>query len=266
MASALASARRARRAGPGPDLPVRRWAPVSPAPVDRKTKNLNPCSATSLAPAVRANTTMAAVKIGHHPHGRVLAGLAVRLGPRPGRWRGGGLTGRPDGRCGGRRTRGLPAGLAGAAAAGCPAGSAAGTAIGGAARSVAGGAKAGGADLGGAAAGGAVARLCVTYEAMPVRSVVSFIMVARISAAWSSAASIVSAACSPVRRTSSAASCCASASELDAWLRASRVISAARWLASSMIQSASCDAPASQICSRAGGRTGRPAGPSWRRR
>ena len=112
----------------------------------------------------------------HHPHGRVLAGLAVRLGPRPESL---------------ARRRADP-------------------------------------DLGGADAGGAVVRLRVTYEAMPVRSVVSFIMVARISAAWSSAASSVSAACSPARRTSSATSCCASANELDAWLRASRVISAAR--------------------------------------
>ena len=99
----------------------------------------------------------------------------------------------------------------------------------------------GAANVGVAGAAGAGLRLCATYAAIPVSSVVSFIIVARISAASSSAASIVSLACSPVRRTSSAASCCASASELDAWLRAWRKISAACWLASAMIQSASCD-------------------------
>ena len=89
-----------------------------------------------VAPAVRANRTMAAVKR-HHPHGRVLAGLAVGLNSRPGRRRDGGL---PAGLSRVRRSAG-PGGPGPAwpraGAAGWPAGSAAGAVIGGAARAAA---------------------------------------------------------------------------------------------------------------------------------
>ena len=125
--------------------------PVSPVPVERKTKNLNPCSATSAPPAVRANRIMAAVKMLITRTAACWRDLALGLpggsGRRRARGRGGRLASRltPARRSGGPRVR-RPAGPA---------------------RSVVGGAKAvvaddGAAGVGGACVGGAVPRLCVT--------------------------------------------------------------------------------------------------------